>query len=86
MKESRQSLLDENTTLKTKNGDLKTDQISKKGEIHQLKGEIEILTQKLDDNVLEKKEVYASLQDSIKDRQKLLELVSYWNYISSIPV
>lgn len=75
MKESRLSLLSENSALKEKLGDLKTEQTSKKGEISQLKSEVDMLTQKLEDYDMEKKEVYASLQDSIKDRQKLLELV-----------
>lgn len=74
MKNSRQSLLEENTKLKDLNSDLKTSAMTNKGDIVHLQSQIDEYKQTIEDIGIEKKEVYASLQDSVTDRQRLLEL------------
>jgi chromosome segregation ATPase len=74
MKSSRQSLLDENTKLKNTNSDLKTGAMTAKGDLAHLQAQIDEYKQTVEDIKIEKKEVYASLQDSVTDRQRLLEL------------
>jgi len=74
MKASRQGLLDENAKLKNQNSNFKTGAMTNKGDIAHLQAQIDEYKQTIEDINIEKKEVYASLQDSVTDRQRLLEL------------
>ena len=57
--------------------DLKVSLNSIKGDYTHCQSELDDFKRQLEESNIEKKELYASLQDSIHDRQRLLELVSY---------
>ena len=66
---------DENTKSKIQYSDTKTQLVTVKGELSRAQSENATLRSQADSWSAEKKEVYATLQDSILDRQRLVELV-----------